>query len=58
MMLSFEATIPSQRFSDDRRALVGNFPAVADAKPDYLLILAIAATVILLLAFAVSLVMF
>jgi hypothetical protein len=31
---------------------------VPDSKPDYLLILAIAATVVLLLAFAVSLVMF
>jgi hypothetical protein len=31
---------------------------VADAKPDYLLIIAVAATIVLLLAFAISLLMF
>jgi hypothetical protein len=31
---------------------------LADAKPDYLLIIAIAATIVLLVAFAVSLLMF
>jgi hypothetical protein len=31
---------------------------VADTKPDYLLIIAVAATIVLLLAFAISLLMF
>jgi hypothetical protein len=47
-----------RRFCGEPRSHARLAALVADAKPDYLLIIAIAATVVLLLVFAISLLLF
>jgi hypothetical protein len=54
-MLSSTATTPSALFLQRLQESCKTSRAVADAKPDYLLIIAVAATIVLLLAFGISL---